>query len=403
MTMLKRYTIFGFFVFLAFLMFFTGCQRKDKAKNIVPIPVIDIVTDTQISWENPGPCYVDYQKEGDSVRWTGMVKFRGGISSKYGKHSYSLKLSDSRSLCDLPMSKNWVINASYIDKTFMRHKLCYDLFRQMGGYNLAPMCGYALVRENGHPQGLYVVMQRLNKSSLKINKEDSSAVVFKEPKIFYPEKDFVSFDASEKNFHEQKYPDFDVVNRNAEMDALRHFFLHSTDEEFEREIGNIMDMQNVVDWHLMILFTNNGDGVLKNFYLYKVDASTPYRIALWDCDHSFGRDGDNEMNMLERLTHDNRNLMLARLMKMPEYKKRLALRWAELRKSGIFTVDNIARMMKVNDAYIQSGLEENTRLWPNHSEFYFDDNDYEAEKAIILRFVPLSLQRLDRQFGYTTE
>ncbi len=49
----------------------------------------------------------------------------------------------------------------------------------------------------------------------------------------------------------------------------------------------------------MLLLSNNGDGVMKNFLLYKIDSNTPFRIALWDYDHSFGRDGDNELNLME--------------------------------------------------------------------------------------------------------
>ena len=87
----------------------------------------------------------------------------------------------------MPENRSWILNASYIDKTFMRHKLCYDLFNMMGDNDLAPRCAYALVRENNRPQGLYVVMQRLNKHVLKIDDSDPEAVIFKEPKLFYPD------------------------------------------------------------------------------------------------------------------------------------------------------------------------------------------------------------------------
>ena len=50
--------------------------------------------------------------------------------------------------------------------------------------------------------------------------------------------------------------------------------------------------------HLLLYLSNGGDGITKNFYIYKMDEETPFRIALWDCDHSFGRDGDNETECL---------------------------------------------------------------------------------------------------------
>ena len=81
------------------------------------------------------------------------------------------------------------------------------------------------------------------------------------------------------------------------------------DQEFYAHIGEWIDIPNLIDYHLFLLFTNGGDGVKKNFYLYKKDKDTPYRIAPWDCDHSFGRDGDNEKNMLERLLEVNQNIL----------------------------------------------------------------------------------------------
>ena len=156
-----------------------------------------------------------------------------------------------------------------------------------------------------------------------------------------------------------------------------------------------MDRRNVIDWHLLILFTNGGDGVCKNFYLYRRGEGEPFRVALWDCDHSFGRDGDNELNMLTRPANHLKNIMLKRLWANEEYRRALAGRYKQLHLSGIFSVENLKRMVEQNDALIKSAVEENANLWGYTGEFYFDDNDYEQEKNLILQFVPLSLGRMD--------
>jgi len=388
------------FAFLVVCMFFlNGCRSSEEKV----LPVINIQTENVIEWEQNIPCLVKYVTVADSSICAGKIKFRGGISSKYGKHSYSLKFDDSRSLCNLPANRSWILNASYIDKTFMRHKICFDLFRQMGGHNYAPLCGYAMVQENAEAKGLYVVMQRLNKKVLRLNEADSSALIFKEPKVFYSDAELPSRSKGDPNYHEQKYPDFDLQDRNAAMDELRSFLLHASDEEFTNKVGTLFDLRNIADWHLLLLFTNNSDGLLKNFYLYKVDSSTPYRIAIWDYDHSFGRDGDNEPNMLERMADEHRNILFDRLLKSPSYKKALSERWKMLRRNNIFSVKNIEKMMQENDAYIRVGIEENAALWPVDATDYFDGNDYEAEKELILRYVPLILDTLDKRFGYTNE
>ena len=333
--------------------------------------------------------------------WSGDVKYRGGISSKYPKHSYSLKLDKEHSIGDLQNGKSWILNASYIDKTFMRHKLCYDIFNKMGDYDIAPQCAYALVVENDKPKGLYVVMQRLNKHILNIDDSDENALIFKDPKLFYADSAMPENTDSDDNFNEQTFPDFDKFgDKSAILDEFHSFILNSTDDEFNNKINDWIDLKNVVDWHLLLLFTNNSDGVLKNFYLYKIDSETPFRIAIWDCDHGLGRDGDNELNMLQRFTNDDRNILFNRLLGEPWYQIMLSERWKQLRETDVISYNTIARMIDENDRFIQAGLDENLALWSYSSEFYYDDNNYEQEKALILEFIELSLKSMDQRFDY---
>ena len=369
-----------------------SCRHKGESRQL---PAIYITTERDIPWKGKIPCRVAVVTNTDSTVWNGKVKFRGGVSSKYDKHSYSLKLKEPHSLCGLPENVNWIINASYIDKTLMRHKLCYDLFRQMGQYNLAPECAYALVRENGKPQGLYVVMQRLDERTLGLRKSDPAAVIYKEPRLFYHEEQFPKRESGE-NFHEQTYPEFEEVDKNSLMDDFRQFILHSSDADFYTHIGEWIDLQNLIDWHLFLQLVNGGDNVKKNFYLYKIDSSTPYRIALWDCDHSFGRDCDGEKNMLERMLEDRQNILLNRMLQSESYRQALKKRYWQLRQTGIFSYENIEEMMRQNDAYVRLGLNENTTLWPYDSENYYDSASYEEEYDLMLEFVKKSFERLDR-------
>lgn len=374
----------------------SACKRKPATVENLQLPIIHIVTDSDIQWDDRIPCVLSVVDGADSVDWDGKVKFRGGSSSKFYKHSYSVKLSQAQLLCGMPANRSWILNASYIDKTLMRHKLCFDLFNQMGDNDIAPKCAYALLRENGKPQGLYVVMERLNKHVLKIDDSDPEALIFKEPKLFYPDNKMPEKSLFDENYQEQTYPDFEHGDRSEIITSFRDFIVKSSDEEFYSKIGEWIDIQNLIDWHLLLLFTNNGDGVLKNFYLYKKDASTPFRIAIWDYDHSFGRDSDNEKNMLERLLEDRQNILLDRMLKSNDYVQQLHRRYAELRKSGIFSYENIEKMMKENDVYVRAGLEENTRLWPYDSDNYYDAATYDEEYALILEFVKKNLARLDK-------
>ncbi len=370
----------------------------NKKQTAMALPTMEIRASSAIQWDKKTDAELFFKDVDDSVSDRCSVKFRGGASSKYPKHSYSLKFSRHHAFCHLPASKSWILNASYIDKTFMRHKLCYDLFRQMGDYNMAAKCAYVRVKENGNPQGLYILMQRLNRSALGVDKSDPEAVVFKDPKVFFAK--IPDLEGLGPNIHEQTWPEFEVSDKSYMIDSLRNFILNTPDNVFYKRVGQLFDMRNIVDWHLLLLFSNAGDGVLKNFYLYKIDSKTPYRIAIWDCDHSFGRDGDNEKNMLKHLLGDQRNILLNRLLQNESYKRALSRRWKQLRDSGVFSYDNIKNMMTENHKYIRCGIEENIELWPFDSEFYYDSADYVEECELLLEFVKLNLGVLDKRFGY---
>ncbi len=372
-----------------------GCRSKKETRQL---PIIYLTPDGEIPWEGKVSCGISVITGNDSTVLDGKIKFRGGVSSKYHKHSYSLKLSEPYALCGLPANRNWILNASYIDKTFMRHKLCYDLFNLMDSNNIAPKCHYTLIRENGKPQGLYIVMQRLNKHVLQLDTDDTAAVIFKEPKIFYPDDQMPDKSLFNENYQEQTYPDFEKGDRSYLMEAFRKFLTQTPDQEFYTHIEKWIDISNLIDYHLFLLFTNGGDGVKKNFYLYKKDSKTPYRIAPWDCDHSFGRDGDNEKNMLEHLLDINQNILIDRLLKSTEYQTALKKRYWALRKSGIFSYETIDKLMRENDPWVRLGLEENTKLWPYDSKNYYDAAGYEEEYALILEFVKLSIQHWDKYF-----
>ena len=377
----------------------TALSSCSKDENTLPTLLIE--SDSQIKWDDRTSCYVYSITDCDTICWSGDIKYRGGISTKYPKHSYSLKLDKEYSVAGLPKGKSWILNASYIDKTFIRHKLCYDLFKNMGEYNIAPQCTYVIVNDNGNQQGLYVLMQRLTKKVLQIDDSDDNALIFKEPKVFFADSVMPLKLYPNENYNEQTYPDFDKFgDKSAILDEFHEFILHSSDEEFKAKINDWIDLKNVVDWHLLILFANNSDGVRKNFYLYKIDAKTPFRIAIWDCDHSFGRDCDNEKNMLERLTDDWRNILFNRLLTTSWYQEMMSERWIQLRDTDIISYHTIKKMIRENDKLVRKGLPVNQSIWSYDGDFYYDDNNYEQEIDLMLEFIQLSLDTMDKRFGY---
>ncbi len=361
------------------------------------LPELQLSADGEIVWE--GWTTATLVAGGDTL--DGRIHYRGGISAGYPKHSLALKLDERYPLCGLPADKDWILNANYIDKTFMRHKLCYDLFRLMDEeVNRAPLCAYATLTVDGHGQGLYVVMQKMDASTLGIDKGDSTSVIFKEPPVMYDER-IVPQDPD--NYYQQTFPKKRKDDRTAQAEAIVAFLQDSPDEVFRAEVGQWFDLKNIADWQLLLLLSNNADGLRKNFFLYKVGDATPYRVAPWDYDHSFGRDGDNEPNMLRDTVDCNRAVLLRRLWQWPEYRSHVARRWQQLRTEGLFTEATLNRMIADNAAQIEAAVKANELLWPVDNDIYYDANHFDAELDIMREFIGRNIERLDILFNRILE
>ena len=322
----------------------------------------------------------------------GKIERRGGFSIGFDKHSYKLDLKGEYSFAELPEDDDWILNANYIDKTFMRHRYSYELFGDMSNKHEAPNCAYANILLNSEYNGFYLLTERLDKSSLGIDDFSSKAVIYKEPPVFIEEE---INPQNPGNYYQQTYPDIDVDDRTEVLDELKSFLFESNDADFDSEIESRFDIVNIIDWHLLLLLSNNNDGILKNFYLYKLDDTTPFRVAPWDYDHSFGRDGDNELNLLDRVVNPERSILFERLMQRGWYKDRLKNRWKELNEARIFSLTELKERVDVYDEIIKEHAIPNFELWPVNGSWYYDDNDYDEEVDIFKQYLELRHPNLD--------
>ena len=283
----------------------------------------------------------------------------------------------------------------------MRHKISYDLFREMRSENASAKCAYVNIKFNDEYKELYVLMQEVNAAMLELNKNDTMAMLFKDPPIFRKEKLSKKQLQDSSNYYQQKCPKINTSDKSYYMAEFESFLLRSDNQSLSENISKWIDIENVIDWHIMLLLTNNSDGILKNFYLYKKDKNTPFRIAIWDYDHSFGRDGDNEFNLMNRELNCYRSILLDRLSSMAnsEYLLKVKTRWFELRKLNIISQNNFEKHLSKNDKIIRKEVVRNFEKWPVNSQWYYDDSSYQQELDLMRDFVTIRINQLDKYFG----
>ncbi|MEM7105151.1 MAG: CotH kinase family protein [Bacteroidota bacterium] len=352
----------------------------------------------------------------------GKIRFRGNTSLYFDKKSFSLKLDSAFAMEGFPAHRTWIINASYIDKTFLRNKVSYDLFNTYSEDGIAPKISFTEVWINENYHGLYQVTERMDTDRLNIDETDTLAFLFKEPPLYnLPENHaekfrqlghyfannsrFDDYSASAKQemvdraYFKQRFPKYGGPDRRDIIYELTHLIHHSPDGIFSdpnQGIPAYFDIKNIVDWHLLLLMTNNNDGVKKNFYLHKAGAGKPFIFVPWDYDHGFGRDGDGEHNA-EGFVQWYRTTLLKRLVETntDRYNEKLINRYQQLKAEGILTKDYIAGQIAENAHLLRPYAYQDAAMWPLEKHKFFKDTDFDKEVQWMTDWLELHIPRVE--------
>ena len=382
-------------VILLAIFFFVHCKNEEKEiSGVVDLPQININYDTL---NNPQkvPCFINI---GNALILKGEIKQRGGSSIGYPKKSYTVKLKEKTDLAGLPANKTWIFNASYLEKSLMRNILSYDMFRSWDTNNFAPQIKLIEFYHNDNYEGIYQLTEKVDRRSLGFDKKSDGAI-FKDCAVF--SKTRIEPQTGETYYH-QKYPNPEKYDATSYMDNFKEILLDTTEKYFNQNIELMFDMDNIIDWQIMIMLSNNGDAVYKNFYLYRKGKREQFRIALWDYDSGFGRDTDNELNMVKTTSHWERNILLDRMYNrnVNNYQERLHARWKELRESGKISVQDFESRINELVLKLEPFVKRNFERWPVTDSHYWDDYTWEQEIGVLKDFINLRIPQLDEKFNY---
>lgn len=349
------------------------------------------------------------------------IKYRGNSNFQYSKKSFTLKFKKALSMVSMDRSVYWKLNAEYIDKTFMRNKLSYDLFRQFRKGNFAPEVDFTVLYENEKYQGIYTISEGVNEYRLGLNLDDPNAVLFKEPPFhFAPSKHKKNYDnfahyskvderyayfsqkAKKKlikqSYYNQRYPDIFEDNKKSIIHNVTEFLFNSSDADFtEKVFQDYFDQDNILDWHLLLLITNNGDGIIKNNYFYRTASNEPLMYCPWDFDHSFGREGDGAL-ITEDICPIENHILFQRLLELnpQDYKKKLYEKFEALKAAGVISVEQLHKMIDDNAKIIRPEIKQNEKRWPMGEIVHFKGSNFEKELKLMKEWIEKRIPRIER-------
>ena len=343
-----------------------------------------------------------------SNSWTGGITIHGGTSVRFPKQSFSLSLAVPVKLLDLRESTHWILNAAFIDRSLMRHKLAYDLFRSLDtptARRFAVASRFVELVFNGSYHGVYLLMERIDGPLLGLRRYGTNDV--NHATIYKAVNHGANFRQLGHNAYELKDPDPLVDPYWQPLDAFTAFVSGAPEPQFlDPEIGiaTRVDLGNAIDFHLLVLLADNLDGIDKNF-IFARDAALldkpkpPFFFVPWDYDGTFGRNWDaTKVSPTGWLS----NNLFDRLMRDPAYNERFARRWKELR-NGAFSVKTVQAMIDANVRTLGVAALRNANRWQTAAAAYPDTLTLQEDAAEMKTWIEARIRWLDSEIQRRTQ
>ena len=376
------------------------------------LPIVHLEAKEAIVSERKVPCSVrmvlpSSAEPGSNSTLSGVVRFHGASSQGYSKKSFAITLDQPVRWLGMRESSHWVINAAFVDRSLMRHKLSYDLFRSLsanGQKRFAVSSRFVELNLNGRYRGAYLLMERVDRALLELQRFDSNATAH--ACIYKAEDHGAGFERPGHGAFEQREPDPLVLAYWGPLDRFSRFASSAPDAEFfdpTNGIASRLDLDNAIDFHLLLLLTSNMDGNDKNL-IFARNAPTAeipkprFFLVPWDYDATFGRNWNaTRVEPTEWVS----NHLFERLLGDAGYRTRFAARWRKLRAKE-FSEQTIHGLIDENVQTLGDAAMRNELRWQTRTGPYPDQLTFEEDVAEIRDWVTARLKWLDDNIGRRT-
>lgn len=345
---------------------------------------------------------LDGAKPARTNQWPGVARIHGASSQGYAKKSFGLTLEAPARLLDLREDAHWVLNASYVDRSLMRHKLSYDLFRSLSTKSagrFAVDSRFVEVYLNGKYHGAYLLMERVDRQLFELPAYRSNDV--SHACIYKAVDHAANFSQPGHAGYEQREPDPVLKPWWQPLDEFNQFVSTSSNADFfqpQTGIAARLDLDNAIDFHLLVLLTSNTDGITKNFIIARGQpetgtASARFFFAPWDYDATFGRNW-NATEVVPTLWLSNH--LFNRLLGHREYRDQFVARWKQLREQQ-FSAKTIHGLIDANARTLGEAAQRNAARWSASDGSYPDKLTFEEDTAQMKSWTEARLKWLDEE------
>jgi hypothetical protein len=298
----------------------------------------------------------------------GGIETRGHSSQVFPKKQYGLELRDRKGdgrdvrLIGMPPDDDWVLSASYSDKTLMRNALAYRTARTVFG-RYAPHTRYVELVLNGRYQGVYVLTQKIELGSGRVEPGDGWILElafgyqaqgerqFKSPRTGRP---LLHTDPDDPGRRRARTIRRDVLRFERSLYGRR--FRHP-----ERGWRSRLESSAAIDFVLLQELFGNQDAFHASTYFHRPPGGRIVLGPVWDFDIAMGNTTLGHFRTPPGW-HLGKRPYIERLYRDRGFVRGMAARWRELQAAGLR-----ARLLGAiaSDARRLRGAQaRNFRRWP---------------------------------------
>ncbi|MBO9128146.1 CotH kinase family protein [Bacillus sp. 165] len=335
---------------------------------IHPMNLVELRKD--IWCDDPVPAKLTYQKKKYDID----IVYRGSHIRKFDKKSYHISFYKPKTFYS---AHEVHLNAEFKDPSLMRNKLSLDFFSNIGA--MSPHSQHVTVTVNGRYQGVYLQLESVDEYFLKKRNLPSGA-------IYYAIDDDANFSLvseldddvkhSLASGYELKYGD-----KNSEKYLSEFIYKLNTlsKEEYEKEIIKYVNVDQYLRWLIGVVCTQNFDGFVHNYALYRNAETGLFEILPWDYDATWGRDIHGKVMEYDYVRIQGYNTLTARILDVPSFRKRYHTLLREVLEQQ-FTVENMKPIVEGLHATLRPHVMTDPYIKDNLKVF-------DGEPAVILEYI----------------
>lgn len=291
------------------------------------------------------------------------LQYRGAASLYYPKNSYSLSFPKDDEFSDevtgFTKRRGIVLTSTFDDNCYFRQKMVFDLWNDLDPSHAQIQTRFVVVYINGAYEGLYMLGDHIDGEYWEDNGHFEDGNLYKS--VDHSANFYADYYGSPKSSLHSGYEKKEGTPLDGEagayddLEALITFVISADEATFRSEIGQQIELNEFMDWWILVRYTEADDSGGKNAYLYNDPAAPRWHYAPWDFNHSLGQTWQTERESV-RTNGDftGANNLFRRLLEDPVLGPQLVARY----QAALAGPYSEAALQAHIDAYV-------AEMWPS--------------------------------------